>query len=205
MSLATLGKFKMGKSLMVSACLALFAACNAHAEIKVATVDFNRLMAESIQAKAASQLLQDEFAPRQRELQQKQKDLQGKQDKLQRDGAVMAEKDRGTLEKDLTKGQRELQSEGEAFSEEVNTRRNEELNKLQGMLVTEIQTFAKSGGYDIVIPSSVAVYAKESMDVTQQVLSFLLTRPATAPASAAKPAAPSAKPGAPVAKPQPTK
>jgi outer membrane protein len=190
------------KSLMVSGCLALFAACTAHAEIKLATVDFNRLMAESIQAKAASQILQDEFAARQRELQQKQKDLQGKQEKLQRDGAVMAEKDRGALEKDLTKGQRELQSEGEAFSEEVNTRRNEELNKLQGFLVTEIQAFAKTGGYDVIVPLSVAVYAKESLDVTQPVLAYLLTRPATAPAT--KAAAP-AKPAAPAAKPAATK
>lgn len=188
------------KSLMVSGCLALFAACSAHAEVKIATVDFNRLMAESNQAKSASQILQDEFAPRQRELQQKQKDLQGKQERLQRDGAVMAEKDRGALERDLTKGQRELQSEGESFQEEVNTRRNEELNRLQGFLVTEIQSFAKTGAYDLVVPTSVAVYAKESLDVTQQVLSYLATRPAALPA-AAKPAAPAAKPAAPPAKP----
>jgi outer membrane protein len=188
------------KSLMVSGCLALFAACSAHAEVKVATVDFNRLMAESNQAKSASQILQDEFAPRQRELQQKQKDLQGKQERLQRDGAVMAEKDRTALEKDLTKGQRELQSEGEAFQEEVNTRRNEELNKLQGFLVTEIQSYAKTGAYDLVIPTSVAVYAKDSLDVTQQVLTYLATRPTTLPATAAKPAAP-AKSATPAAKP----
>jgi outer membrane protein len=191
------------KNLMVSGCLALFAACSAHAEVKIATVDFNRLMAESNQAKAASQILQDEFAPRQRDLQQKQKDLQGKQEKLQRDGAVMAEKDRSSLEKDLTKGQRELQSEGEAFQEEVNTRRNEELNKLQGFLVTEIQSFAKTGSYDLVVPTSVAVYSKESLDVTQQVLAYLATRPVTAPATAAKPGA--TKPATPAAKPAATK
>lgn len=195
------------KTLMMSGCLALFAACSAHAEMKLATVDFNRLMAESIQAKATLQVLQDEFTPRQRELQQKQKDLQGKQDKLTRDGAVMAEKDRSALEKELTKGQRELQSEGEAFSEEVNTRRNEELGKLQGLLVSEIQTFAKSGAYDLVMPSNAAVYAKDSLDITPQVLTYLLTRPAmapatpAAPAAATKPAAPATKPTAPATKP----
>lgn len=181
MSVATIRK-----TLMVSGCLALFAACSAQAEVRLATVNFQRLMEESVQAKAASQTLQDEFAPRQRELQQKQKDLQAKQDKLTRDGALMAEKDRAALEKDLTKGQRELQSEGQAFTEEVNTRRNEELNKLQNLLVMEIQTFAKNGAYDVVIPSSVAVYAKESLDVTAQVLTFLQSRPATAAKSATK-------------------
>lgn len=189
----SLSKFKMGKSLMAAACLALFVACSAQAEVKLATVNFQRLMEESIQAKAASQVLQDEFAPRQRELQQKQKDLQTKQDKLTRDGAVMAEKDRTALEKDLTKGQRELQSEGEAFTEEVNTRRNEELNKLQALLVTEIQSFAKTGAYDMIIPTSVAVYGKESLDITAQVLTFLQSRPATAPAKPAASSKPAAK------------
>lgn len=176
---------------LIAASLAIFTLGSAHADIKVATVNFQRLMEESTQAKAASQVLQDEFAPRQRELQQKQKDLQTKQDKLQRDGAVMAEKDRGALEKDLTKGQRELQTEGEAFTEEVNARRQEELNKLQNFLVTEIQAFAKTGAYDMVIPTSIAVYAKESFDITPQVLTYLQSRPATPPAApkpAAKPA-----------------
>lgn len=197
MSVATISKFKMGKVLMVSGCLAMFAACNVQAETKLATVNFQRLMEESVQAKSASQVLQDEFAPRQRELQQKQKDLQTKQDKLTRDGAVMAEKEKAALEKDLTKGQRELQSEGEAFTEEVNTRRNEELNKLQALLVSEIQTFAKTGTYDLIVPTSVAVYAKESLDVTAQVLTYLQSRPATATTPApAKPAATPTKPAA---------
>lgn len=181
MSVATIRKI-----LMISGCLAVFAAGGVHAEVKVATVNFQRLMEESVQAKAATQVLQDEFAPRQRELQQKQKDLQTKQDKLARDGALMAEKERTTLEKDLTKGQRELQSEGQAFTEEVNTRRNEELNRLQNLLVTEIHTFAKNGAYDLIVPSSVAVYAKDSLDVTAQVLTFLQSRPTGATKPAAK-------------------
>jgi outer membrane protein len=188
MSVATLRK-----SLMAAGFLAVFSVCSAQAaEIKMATVNFQRLMEESVQAKAAGQILQDEFAPRQRELQQKQKEFQAKQEKLTRDAAIMAEKDRTALERDLTKGQREMQVEGEAFTQEVNTRRNEELNKLQGLLLTEIQTFAKNGAYDMIIPTSVAVYAKDTLDVTAQVLTYLQSRPATAPA--AKPAsAPAAR------------
>ncbi len=194
MSVATLVKSKMGQSLIAAASLALFAACNVQAaEMKVATVNFQRLMEESVQAKAAGQILQDEFAPRQRELQQKQKDLQTKQDKLTRDAAIMAEKDRTSLERDVTKGQRELQVEGEAFSQEVNTRRNEELNKLQGLLLTEIQTFARNGAYDMIIPTSVAVYSKDTLDVTAQVLTYLQSRPATVPAKPAGAGAPAAR------------
>jgi outer membrane protein len=170
------------RSLCIAA-LGLFAVCSAHAEIKVATVNFQRLMDESNQAKAASQALQDEFSPRQRDLQQRAKDLQAKQEKLNRDGAVMAEKEKSALERDVTKAQRDLQSDGEAFTEEVNNRRNEELNKVQALLVSEIQAYAKSNGYDLILPSSVAVFAKDTLDVTTPVLAYLQSRPATAPAA----------------------
>jgi outer membrane protein len=160
--------------------------------MKIALVDFQRLAEESPQAKAASQVLQNEFAPRQRELQQMEKDLQAKAEKMQRDSAVMADKEKKAIEKELTKGQTELQTEGQAFTEEVNARRNEELGKLQTLLVSEVTTFAKSGGYDMVLPVSVALYAKDTYDVTAQVLSYLATRPVSAPA-AAKPAASTGK------------
>jgi Skp family chaperone for outer membrane proteins len=47
--------------------------------------------------------LQDEFAPRQRGAATEAERLAGQQDKLTRDGAVMAEKDRTALEKELTR------------------------------------------------------------------------------------------------------
>lgn len=166
------------KLLLVSSALAMFAAVTAHAEMKIAVVNFQRLGDESPQAKAASQALQNEFAPRQRELQQKEKDLQTKQEKLQRDGATMTEAERSAMEKDLTRGERDLKSQGEAFTEEVNSRRNEELSKLQNSLVQEVQAYAKSNGYDLVIPSSVALYVKDAYDITAQVLSYLQSKPA---------------------------
>jgi len=183
MSVATIRKL-----LVVSSALTMFMAVSAHAEMKIAVVNFQRLGDESPQAKAASQILQNEFAPRQRDLQQKEKDLQAKQDKLQRDGATMTEAERNNLQKDLTKGERDLKSQGEAFTEEVNSRRNEELGKLQNQLVQDVQTFAKSGGYDLVLPTSVALFVKDPYDITNQVLTYLQSHSGSdaKPAPAAK-------------------
>src|SRR5690349_4054420 len=80
----------------------------AHAEAKIAVVNVPRLLDEAPQAKSAMQALQDEFAPRQKEIVQQQKDLKAKEDKLNRDGAVMAENERRNAEKDLRDGQRDL-------------------------------------------------------------------------------------------------
>jgi outer membrane protein len=178
------------KYIVSSIMLALFLAGNAHAELKIGVADFQRLLEESPQAKAAGQVLQNEFAPRQRELQQQEKDLQAKADKLTRDAAVMSEKEVTALKKELTNGQTDLQRAGESFTEEVTARRNEELNKLQNLLVSEVSGFAKEGGYDLVIPSSMALYSKDTYNITAQLLTYLQSRPlAAAPVASSKPAA----------------
>ena len=80
---------------VLSAGLALLAPYGvASAQTKIAVVNFQRLVEEAPQAKVVMQALQDEFAPRQREIVAQQKELKTKEEKLQRDGAVMAENER---------------------------------------------------------------------------------------------------------------
>ena len=178
------------KTIFSGVVLAVLMAGSAHAELKIGVADFQRLLEESPQAKAAGQVLQNEFAPRQRELQQQEKDLQVKADKLTRDAAVMSDKEVTALKKELTNGQTDLQRAGESFTEEVTARRNEELNKLQNLLVSEVSGFAKEGGYDLVIPSSMALYSKDTYNITAQLLTYLQSRPLAAPpVAASKPAA----------------
>jgi len=162
----------------------------AHAELKVAVVNVPRLLEEAPQAKAAMQALQDEFAPRQRSIVAQQKDLKTKEEKLQRDGAVMAENERRNAEKDLRDGQREMARKQNEYVEDLNLRRNEELGKLQRSLLQEVQAYAKGASYDLVVGDGV-LYATESFDITAQVLGALQSRFKAAPA---RPATPPAKP-----------
>jgi outer membrane protein len=179
----------------VSAGLALLAPLGAaHAELKIAVVNVPRLLEEAPQAKSAMQALQDEFAPRQRSIVAEQKDLKAKEEKLQRDGAVMAENERRNAEKDLRDGQREMARKQNEYVEDLHLRRNEELGKLQRSLLQEVQTFARASNYDLVVGDGV-LYVNESLDITAQVLSALQARykssgGAAAPKPAAKPATP---------------
>lgn len=154
--------------------MGLVMAGNAHAEAKIAVVDFQRVFMESPQYKLISQLIQSEFAPRQRDLQQRQKDLQAKQDKLQRDGAVMSESERGDAERNLTKDQRDFNNDAEALKEDLNARQNEEVKKLQERLVGEIHDYAKANGYDIVLSGNgVVLYLNDTYDITNQIVAYL--------------------------------
>lgn len=172
----------------------------ANAELKIGVVNVPRLLEEAPQAKSAMQALQDEFAPRQREIVSQNKDLKAKEEKLQRDGAVMAENERRNFEKDLRDGQREVQRKQNEYVEDLNLRRNEELGKLQRSLLQEVQTYAKSSNYDLVVGDGV-LFRNDSIDITAQILAALQAHFKTSAGTAPKPAATPAKPAAPPAKP----
>src|SRR5262245_28845008 len=193
-----MARLSISYSLLIAG-LALLSPLGAvHAEAKIAVVNVPRLLEEAPQAKRAMQALQDEFAPRQREIVAQQKDLKAREEKLQRDGAVMAENERRTAEKDLRDGQRELARKQNEYVEDLNLRRNEELGKLQRSLLQEVQAYARSSSYDLVVGDGV-LYVNESMDITPQVLSALVARDKAG--GTTKPAAPPAKPATPPAKP----
>ena len=105
-------------------------------------VNFQKLLEEAPQTKTAMQALENEFAPRRRELLTMQNDLKAKDEKLQKEGAVMAEADRAKAEKTLRDQQREFQRKAGEFQDDASTRRNEEIGKVQRYLVQEIQSYA---------------------------------------------------------------
>jgi outer membrane protein len=184
--------------------LTLLAPLGAHAEMKIAVVNVPRLLDEAPQAKSAMQALQDEFAPRQKEIMAQQKELKAKEDKLNRDGAVMAENERRNAEKDLRDGQRELARKQNEYVEDLNLRRNEEIGKLQRSLLQEVQAFARTASYDLIVGEGV-LYVNESMDITAQVLTALQARYKATGGVAPKPATPkpaAAAPPPPQSKPQ---
>ena len=143
----------------------------AQAQAKVGVVNVARLLQEAPQAQAASQALENEFAARKRDLQNSERDLKAREDKLQKDGATMAEAERRNQEKALRDGQRDFARKQNEFMEDLNVRRNEALGQLQRSILAEVQTYAKTAGLDLVV--SEALYASPAVDVTNQVLAAL--------------------------------
>ena len=103
----------------------------AQAQAKIGVVNVARLLQEAPQAQAAQQALENEFAARKRDLQNTERDLKAREDKLQKDGATMAEAERRNQEKALRDGQRDFARKQNEFMEDLNVRRNEALGQLQ--------------------------------------------------------------------------
>ena len=153
---------------------ALMVAVSAGAQVeglRIGVVSVNRLLEQAPQFRAAMQDLQEEFAPRQRELVAMQRSLQEKQQTYQRDGAVMGEAERLDLEREIREGERDFAREEGNLNEDANIRQNEELSKLQRSLLQEVQEFARSADYDLVVAD--VLYSSSAIDITDEVLRAL--------------------------------
>jgi outer membrane protein len=158
------------------------------AEMKIAVVDYGKLMEESPQAKAVSDALRNEFTPRQRDLQAQQAAVKSKEDRLQKDGATMTQEQRARADKDLRDGARDFARKQSELQDDFNARKTEEMSRLQRTLIEEVRTYAKAQGFDLVIADGV-IYSTPTLDITPAILSALQSHSAHA---AAAPAAPSA-------------
>lgn len=160
---------RIGKTLLAVAILFSFSQQLQAQELKIGVVNVPALMQQSPQRQVAMDGLQEEFAPRQREIVAKQKEFEDLGEKVQRDVAVMGETERRNAERDLRDLQREVQRLQTEFQEDLNLRQNEELGNLQRMLLKEVQEYAEASGFDLVVGDGV-LYASTAVNITENVL-----------------------------------
>jgi outer membrane protein len=170
---------------------AMFVTPAAWAEIKIAVVDYGRLVEESPQAKTAMEAIRTEFTPKQRELENFANSLKAKQEKLGKDQATMTADQRSRADKELRDGARDLQQKQSELQDDFTARRNEEMSRLQRSLIEEVRAYAKAQSFDLVIADGV-IYSTPTLDITPAILSAMQAKApkAAAPAAAPKPAAP---------------
>ena len=154
---------------IASAMLFAFAMPASAQEVKIGVVNVPALMQASPHFKAAMEALQEEFAPRQREIVAKQKEYEDAATKFQKDAAVMGETERRNMENDLRDMQRELGRLQNEFQEDSNLRQNQEMSDLQVALLQEIQAYATAEGYDMIVGDGV-LYASGTVNITEAVL-----------------------------------
>jgi outer membrane protein len=177
--------------LAVSGLAAMFAGAGAaQADMKVGVVNYNRLMQESPQAKAALDALRNEFAAKQREITNMQATLKAKEERLTKDGPTMSVDQRSKAEKELRDGSRDYQAKATEFQDDVTARQNEETSRLQTELLGIVQNYAAAQKFDLILAEGV-IYASSSLDITSAVLATM--PPAKAAAAAPGKAPPATK------------
>ncbi|MCC8988183.1 MAG: OmpH family outer membrane protein [Candidatus Contendobacter sp.] len=159
--------------LLIAGALALPLSLAQAADVKIGFVSIAKILNSAPQAESASKRLEQEFAPRKKGLDEAQKSLRKLEEKIAKDGAVMSESQRRTVENDFRNQARELKRSSDEFREDFNLRRNEELGKFQKQVLDVINSVAKEDGFDLVVNDSATLYASPQVDVTEKVLKRL--------------------------------
>ena len=117
------------------------------AQIKIGVVNVSRLLQEAPQAQAASAALEDEFAPRRRDLENTAEATSRRaRTSSQKDGAVDGRDRAPQRREDAARRPARAARKQNEFLEDLNVRRNEALGQLQRTVLQEVQTYAKTAG-----------------------------------------------------------
>lgn len=138
-------------------------------EVKIGVVNLQDVVQRAPQTAAIMNALREEFAPREREIVAKQKEIEELQAKVQKDLAVMGETERRNAEKNLRELGREFERLRTEYQEDSNLRQNEEIGVLQRSMLKEVQDFAESQGFDLIVGDGV-LYMNQSVNITDEVL-----------------------------------
>lgn len=141
-------------------------------DYKIGAVNAIRILEQSPQAERMRNLLEQEFAPRDRDLVEAQKTLKEMEDRLTKDAPIMSEAERSKLERDIVNERRELKRNQDEFREDLTFRRNEEIGKIQKDIVDAINTIARENGFDMILNEGV-IYASQKVDISQLVIDQL--------------------------------
>jgi outer membrane protein len=140
-------------------------------ELKIGYVNSERILRDSIPAKAATQKLEQEFKKRDLELQDMGAKLKSAAERLEKDGPVLTEADRARRQRELTELDRDFQKRQREFREDLNQRRNEELQGLLERAQKIVRVLAEQEKYDLIVQD--AVYFSARVDITEKVLRAL--------------------------------
>jgi len=142
------------------------------ADYKIGYVDLSKILNESPAAKAAQKKLEQEFTPRNKQLEAQAKKLNAKREKLQKEAEIMSGDQIESLKRKIVKSERDLQRDAKEAQEDFKLRRRDELGKIENRLKEVILSIAESGKYDMIFTNSDVTYAsdKSGINITAKVL-----------------------------------
>ncbi|MGE0801760.1 MAG: OmpH family outer membrane protein [Lautropia sp.] len=141
------------------------------AGLKIGFVSTERIMRDSNPAKAAQAKIESDFSRREKELQDLSSRLRTASERLDKEGAVMAEADRQRRQREISDMDRDFQRRQREFREDLNQRRNEELSGVLERANRAIKEIAEREKFDLILQE--AVFVSPRIDITDMVVKQL--------------------------------
>jgi outer membrane protein len=156
----------------------------AAADLKVAYVDYQRVLLEVDDGKAAKNRLQKWLESRQKEIDSEQESLRKEKETLDKQASAMSEETRIQKATDLQKKVYDLAQKWEKSRGEAAERERKEMEPIIGKIDEVIRTIAERDGLSMVFEKrdSGLVYALNQFDLTNEVIRTYNTSKGKAPA-----------------------
>lgn len=140
-------------------------------DFRVGFVNTDRIFREANTAKAAQAKLEQEFARREKELNELGSALKAASEKFEREAPTLTELQRAQRQKALIDQDREFQRKRREFQEDLNARKNEELQQVLDRANRVVRQVAEQEKYDLILQE--AVYINPKHDITDKVIKAL--------------------------------
>ena len=151
--------------------------------IKIGVVDMNKLLQEAPQYQDMQSAIEEEFAPKVRDIEAKESAFNEARDKLQKDNLALSNDERQNASLKLTSDQRELEYLAKSFQEDRNNRIQIETNKIIVETINVVNKFGRDNGYDLIINegrisqntilNGGTLYKGASVDITNDIAKVL--------------------------------
>lgn len=167
---------KINVALIVVSLLAFISPVMAeHSEhaLKIAVMDFQKILKNSPQAESLSAKLKSEFKPRQDKIVSLQKTLEADQVKLKRDINIMSEKEALVLRDKMTNEQRDLRRMEEDYMADARAAQRKAMDEIAQKVNVLIKKVADEGGYDLILQREYVAFASDKVDITDSVVKEL--------------------------------
>lgn len=164
----------MMKRLLVAASLlfALVWSVGAMAQ-SIGVVNMRQIFDASPQIKKINEQLNKQYAPEREKIVAMGKSLQDNINKLQKNQAVMDKKSLDGLRDTIAKQEQDLRMQQAQFQQTLFTAQNKAMNDFMDKVTATVKKIAAAKNLDLVLPQNSLLYAKDSMDITSDVMSSL--------------------------------
>lgn len=140
-------------------------------ELRIGYVSGERVLRDSVPAKAAQAKLEAEFSKREKDIAEVANRLKAASEKLEKDAPTLSEAERSRRQRDLVEQDREFQRKRREFQEDLNQRKNEELGAVVERANKAIKAIFDAEKYDLILQD--ATFVSPRIDITEKVIKAL--------------------------------
>ena len=150
---------------------------------RIGVVDMNKLVQESPQAQDMLSVIEEEFAPRVREITSKESALNASKDQLNQDNLALSNDERQNKMISINADQREFEYLQKSIQEDQSLRIRIEQGKIYSEMLNVIRKFGRDNSYDLIINEGTfsqntilnggTLYKGASVDITNDIAKML--------------------------------